>query len=351
MKIKNNDVLKIVTSPNYNYLFNKITGYFARWGNTKNDDPIYAPFGNEIADIEISTICNGIRCEDNVNRKLCSFCYKGNSSNGKNMSFETFKKLLDKILESNKCLTQIAFGSGSTAEENPDIWNIMKYCRDKDIVPNITVADISDETADRLVEYCGAVAVSRYFNKNRCYDSVEKLTLRGLTQCNIHQMISEESYEQTLETLHDIKTDSRLKKLNAIVFLSLKTKGRAENGFNQLSQDKFNNIIKICFDNNITWGADSCSAHKAMKSIENRFHEKELKTMIEPCESSLMSFYINVEGLGFPCSFSENVDEWINGIDIINCGNFLKDVWYNDKLVNFRNKLITCNRNCPIYKI
>jgi len=51
----------------------------------------------------------------------------------------------------------------------------MEYCREQGVVPNITVAEISDETADKLVKYCGACAISRYENKDICYDSVEKI--------------------------------------------------------------------------------------------------------------------------------------------------------------------------------
>jgi len=56
--------VKKVRSNGYSYDFNKDTGFFARWGDTFDDDPTYSPFGPEILDIEISTICDG----------GCSFC-------------------------------------------------------------------------------------------------------------------------------------------------------------------------------------------------------------------------------------------------------------------------------------
>ena len=55
--------IKCVRSKNYNYNFNKETGYFERWGTNLEDDPIMAPFP-EILDWEIST-----RCKNN-----CTFC-------------------------------------------------------------------------------------------------------------------------------------------------------------------------------------------------------------------------------------------------------------------------------------
>lgn len=340
-QIKETDSEKLLRSEVVNYNFDKKTGFMMTWGKTLENDPDLSPFGNFILDMEISTIC----------KQNCKFCYKANTPNGKNMTFDTFKIILDKILESNKCLTQIAFGSGATGEENPDTWKIMDYCREKGIIPNITIANITDETADKLVNRCGAVAVSRYENKNMCYDSVKKLTDRGLTQTNIHQLICEETYDQAIETISNIKTDDRLKYLNAIVFLSLKQKGRAETGFTPLSQDKYKILIDKCFESKINFGFDSCGAMRFSDAIKDRKNKDQLNKMIEPCESGCFSFYINVDGEGFPCSFTDGYETWETGINIINCNDFVKDVWNNQRMIEFRNKLIKCKRNCILYTI
>ncbi len=79
--------MKFVKGQHYNYLFNLDDGFFARWGKTKQDDPQFSPIGPELLDIEVSTICS--------NR--CTWCYKSNTSAGKNMSFSTFKSIFDKI--------------------------------------------------------------------------------------------------------------------------------------------------------------------------------------------------------------------------------------------------------------
>ena len=59
LKIVENDNFKICSSSDYNYIFNKKTGFFVRFGETKKDDPDYGP-APEIADIEITTSCSGI---------------------------------------------------------------------------------------------------------------------------------------------------------------------------------------------------------------------------------------------------------------------------------------------------
>lgn len=361
--VAQNKIKKYVASQKYNYVFDKQTGFFARWGKTKNDDPIMAP-APEIADIEVTTKCSGI------NGKLCPFCYKSNSPNGKNMSFETFKKIIDtlphkEIINDKKeiikipLLTQVALGVDSKAESNPDLWKMMQYCREKGIIPNVTVAQITNEVADKLAHYCGAVAVSRYDNKDVCYDAVKKLTDRGMTQINIHSMIASETFDNALETLKDKLTDPRLEKLNAIVFLSLKQKGRGTN-FTPLSQDKFKQLVDFAMDNKIGIGFDSCSAYKFLKSIENSDNFEKMAMYSEPCESSLFSTYFNVDGHFFPCSFSEGEGDWKEGLDIVKCKDFSEDIWYHDKTISFRKKLLNTNvklknkvncRECPLFKI
>jgi hypothetical protein len=94
-KVFENNDKKFVRSENYNYNFDKKMGEFIRWGKTLDDDPIMAP-SCEIADIEISTVCNGIGLSMET-RKPCPWCYKSNTSCGTNMSFEIYKKILDKL--------------------------------------------------------------------------------------------------------------------------------------------------------------------------------------------------------------------------------------------------------------
>lgn len=343
MKILENNTKKIVMSKDYNYIFNKNNGIFIRWGKDKEDDPLYAP-SNEILDLEVTTSC----------KYVCKFCYKSNNPNGINMSFEDFKTIFDKVSK-NHLLTQIAFGVDAYCKSNPDIWKMMEYSRQHGVIPNVTVAELDDETADNIVKYCGACAVSQYANKDICYNSVKKLTDRGMTQVNIHKMICNEFYEQSLKLIDDVKNDLRLEKLNAVVFLSLKQKGRGI-GFHPLDNEKFLKLIKKSFENKIGFGFDSCTAPKFLKAAQVLGFYDKVKDFSEPCESSLFSAYINVKGEFYPCSFSENTEGWETGLDVLHCNDFVKDIWNNERTIQFRNKLLKntdCNhcRMCPIYKI
>ena len=77
--------------------------------------------------------------------------------------------------------------------------------------------------------------------------------------------------------------------------------------------------------------------------------------MSEPCESTLFSYYVNVDGRGFGCSFSEGIPEY-KGIDVVNCNDFIEDVWMHPETVAFRNKCIANKdknncRMCHIYNL
>lgn len=333
--------------PKYNFRFRKKDGFFLRWGETKEANGNETLGLPEICDLEISEVCDGV-----PGIGPCSFCYKSNTGfKGDQMSFETFKNIFHKLPPT---ITQIAFGVGTT-RKHPEMWDMFKYAKEHGVTPNLTInGDVDDHEFDKIAEYCGACAVSVY-DKDLSYNAVKKLTDRGMTQVNIHYMISEETYDGALNVMNDKLTDPRLEKLNAIVLLSLKPKGRAtKNHFHKLSQDKFNHLVDYAMDKGIGIGFDSCSAFKFTSAISNRPNAKQLETFADPCESTIYSSYINVRGDFFPCSFSEGEGEWIEGISVTESDDFLKDVWYNEKTVKFRNNVIRCrgcNINCSIYDI
>ena len=172
-----------------------------------------------------------------------------------------------------------------------------------------------------------------------------------MDQVNIHFMISDETFEKAISLIEDRQSDERLSKMNAIVFLSLKKKGRAKNRYNQLSQEKFNELVNYALSRNVAIGFDSCSAFKFLKSVGNDSH---YETYIEPCESGLFSSYFNVKGEFFPCSFMEGESNWKDGIKLEDVDNFLNDLWHNERVIKFRNDVIKCRKckkSCVYYEI
>lgn len=332
------DQTKSIRSEKYNSDFDTVTGLFKRWGSTIEDDPAYSPFGPEILDIEISSG----KCKGN-----CPWCYKGNTSNQsiKYMSLETFKSIFDK-LDTNVC-GQIAFGI-TDIDANPDFWDIMQYARSHNVVPNYTTNGIgvTDEVAQKTHDLCGACAVSIYSHtKEIAYDAIAKYTATGMTQVNIHFMLSQETLDFAYQVLQDLEEDSRLQKVNAIVFLQYKDKNPKATHHSP-TFDQFKALVDFCLQENIRFGFDSCSGSMFMKSVVTRPNATELIQYVDNCESSLMSFYLNVDGVAYPCSFLEGIGVWEEGIDVTKVDNFFKEVWYNDKIVQYRDRLINSSKSC-----
>lgn len=250
-------------------------------------------------------------------------------------------------MKGNNVLTQIAFGIADI-DSNPDLWDIMRYSRECGVIPNITINGfrMTDEYYDNLVNLCGAVAVSLY-SYDVCYNAIKNLGERGLKQINIHAMLSEETYDRCMQVLKDAQTDDRLKKyLNAIVFLWLKPKGRGEK-LHSVSREKYEALVKYALDNNIRIGFDSCSASNFAKCAGT----EQFTECIESCESTLFSIYINVDGIAYPCSFSEGV---CDGVSVIE--NKFEDVWMSKPFRKFRHDVLAnkdCNghRMCPLYDL
>lgn len=236
---------------------------------------------------------------------------------------------------------------------NPDLFFIMQHCRENKIVPNITINgdNLTDEIADNLAKYCGAVAVSCY-DFDICFNAVKKLTDLGMTQVNIHMLLAEETYDKCFELMQKSKTDERLVNLNAIVFLWLKPKG-VRNDFNKLtSLEKYKKLVDYALDKQLKIGFDSCSANSFLKAIKDRPRKerKMLETMVEPCESTLFSYYIDVNGVGYPCSFCAGESAY-KGVDILKSNDFLNEVWFAEETQKFRVENLANCRDCVAFDL
>jgi len=247
-------------------------------------------------------------------------------------------------------LQQIALGLTDTTS-NPDFWEILEECNKRQIKPNFTThgLDMTSDIASRVSQLCGAVAVS-IVNKEKSYNAIKILTDAGMTQINIHFMLSSERFEAAISLIHDIKTDPRLAKLNAVVFLQYKPKGGNTDKFSTPSQEQFKLLIEHCDKNEIRYGFDSCTAPMYVNVIENHPDRERLEQLVEPCESGLFSSYINSKGEFFACSFCEGETGWIEGISIFDYDNFV-DLWHSPRLDKWRKTLLGNKRACPMYEL
>ena len=333
----------------YTQVFNKTTGFNARMGRNVEDDPSWCPLGPEIADIEVVTgSC------PKVNSENCRWCYKNNTSAaGKVMTLDQFKKVVTAFPRN---LSQVALGI-TGVKSNPYLTDMLKWLREYGIIGNLTLtgADLDDEMAENLVQYCGACAVSCYDKaKQLCYDTINKLHTIGREKfnkdmhVNMHIVIADFSMPHIMDVLNDIK-DGKVPGLRSVVMLHAKPVGRAKNLDCSLSKENLTKVMKFCLDNNISFGFDSCNGHN-VQDILVEMGKPELCTSIEPCESTRCSIYCNVEGKITPCSFVEHVYE-DSAIDLLNGDTKLVDVWASDKMLNDFRNCSKCSKSCPIYAL
>jgi hypothetical protein len=347
---KGGDDHKFFRSPDYNYRLNLKTGSFARWGKTEDEDPQRSPFGPEILDCEVTTICAG----------GCPYCYKSNTAVGENMTFETFEAIVEKVNE-HDVLTQVAFGLGMRGDENPDLWRMCEYLRRRGIMPNGTIANGTSESWDKIARYFGACAVSYHGHwanaMGTLIQNVYELGERGMDQVNVHFVLCRETVPDLYELFHQAKTNPMLRHLNAIVLLGLKRKGRGENGFTPLSTSEFEEIASIAVENDIRFGFDSCDGSKFMAVLEawrsageiDDGEYSRMKESVEPCESfSCFSSYVDVHGEYWPCSFCEGIGE---GVKVTDCGSFVDEVWNGERMLGLHEKSIENERRCLYYEV
>lgn len=344
-----------LVSKDYNLICDKTNGCAVRFGETFEEDPDPMVGLPEIADIEISTICSGVE-----GIGICNHCYKSNNPNGKFMSFETFKKLFEKL---PKTVKQIAFGIGDMNTNS--IKEIFPFCVENGVTPNITIngSKLTKEYIDLLVNYCGGISVSLY-DKEITYNAVEALIAKRnslnkeLPQVNIHIMFAQQTLHYAYYTLQDVKKDPRLNGLNAVVLLSLKKKGRAVNLYESVSKEDLDMLLKFVLIDELGQhriGFDSCTVSKVIsfckENIKDEILLKQLIVQVEPCESSLFSMYVNTDGKFFPCSFIEGTPGWEEGLDVLSCNDFIKDIWWNERTIEFRKRVIDCRNSgrCCVY--
>jgi len=321
------------STPDYNYVFDTEDGRFVRWGATLLDDPQMSVIGPEIADIEIST--DGCSAG-------CPWCYKSNKAGvGKNMSFDTYKKVLGHL----NMVLQVALGI-TDADANPDFIKILEYTRSFGIVPNYTTSGfgLTKKIMDATAELCGAVAVSLYpHNYDKAIEAINAFIDRGMKQVNIHLLYYEGNQNFVKEV---IQTSSLIDGINAVVLLGLKPKGRGDT-MRPMDYNNFSKLVDFSTGLDTKMGFDSCSAKKFEQWAKDAGKE-ELLVFSEPCESSLFSIYVNAEGMAFPCSFGEGM---VDPVSMLDAQDFIVDVWNSPEFVGFREMLLQVGRRCPLYVI
>jgi len=167
----------------------------------------------------------------------------------------------------------------------------------------------------------------------------------GAEQVNIHQVIAPDTIQDCLNLIDDVRFDKRLERLNAVVFLMMKPKGRAKD-IAPVSMEDFKKIANKALSTGIPFGFDSCSAPSFLKAMEGHERFGEFARFIEPCEAFLFSSYCNVDGEFYPCSFCEGETGWETGLPVTGETDFLRDIWNHQRMIEWRSRLQNNNKTC-----
>jgi len=105
----------------------------------------------DLVDLKITDYCNS----------MCPYCYQDSTLNGKHAKYDDIINIIDALAELD--VLEIAFGGGDTTS-HPHFEDIIKYTREKNIVPNFSTRSINWVRSYKLMnavdKYIGAVGFS-----------------------------------------------------------------------------------------------------------------------------------------------------------------------------------------------
>jgi len=322
----------------YNFIADQESGMTFRWGKSLEANPRFAPVP-ELVDISISNHCS----------KGCDYCYRDSKPDGSFMSLDDYKFILSSLNHKKYGnVFQVALGGGEPLE-HPEILEIIDLTKQFNIVPNFTTNGkyITKTLVDNIKGKVGAVAVS-LDNMNDINSSKIEMLIKGGIRTNIHYVIERNNIKQAIQILEG-DFNKKLKKVNAIIFLTFKPSGRGDSN-HILSNDSCLHKFLGLIDNNkasCNIGFDACFVPLLMRYTKTNID------FIDSCEVGYFSVYIDENLRVAPCSFSNGKDSYsLKELDFY-------DIWLN-KFNNFRAKVtnnckqecnakVNCKGSCPYF--
>lgn len=319
---------------NFKWFFDKNNGTYVRSGiyvdgKETEKNPFRASFPHLI-DVGIMGHCtHGIS-------GLCLAAGIGCYQNGRdtvmpNMKVSDFERIAK---ECNGLVDQFALGGRGDPDEHEEFEEILKICKNNNIVPNYTTSGytFTKEKALLSKKYCGAVAVSWYRN-DYTIKTINMLKEAGV-RTNIHYVLGNNTLDEAIERL----TTKGFPEVNAIIFLLHKPQGL---GTQENVLDPKNEKVKEFFSlvtdqNNYRIGVDSCTV-PGMINYSRNYDVNSLDT----CEAGRFSAYISADMKMVPCSFDTTGK---HEVDLANLS--LQEAYDSDTFDDFRNKLRFSCKSC-----
>lgn len=320
-------------------LFNPETGFYVRSGvidengNDTGVDPFMRSFP-ALIDVGIMGWCrfgsSGLCIKSGVQ------CYQnGLKTRMPNMSLENFKRIVD---ECKGKVYQLALGGRGDVDQHENFEEILKYCRENNIVPNFTSSGLgfTDEIVQLCKKYCGAVAISEY-RQSHTRRAIKMLIDAGV-KTNIHYVLGDNSIAEAIDRLENGGFDEGI---NAVIFLLHKPVGLGQEGnVLHIEDPRVKRFFDLVNEGKYPFkiGFDSCS----IPGILNLTDKIDLDS-VDTCEGGRFSMFVTSDMKALPCSFDNQDLRW--AYDISN--DTIENAWNSPQFDDFRNHFKTACPDCP----
>ena len=248
------------------------------------------------------------------------------------MSVEDFRGIAE---QSRGRCNQFALGGRGDPDQHEHFEEILKICRENNIVPNFTTSGFgfTPELAAVCKKYCGAVAVS-WYRSSYTLSAISMLLEAGV-KTNIHYVLGRNSIDEALERL---KADDFPKGINAVIFLLHKPAGQGSHE-NVLRAD--DPRVRAFFEqldrrHPYKTGLDSCNVPGALRFCHNVMPES-----LDTCEGGRFSCYIGADMIMVPCSFDQKRLYRVSLRE-----HSIEEAWNSEPFEVFRNHMRTACPDC-----
>lgn len=325
-----------ITDRKYHFysIFDTETGAYLRTGildeNGKDTgkDPFMGSFPNLI-DVGVMGHC--IHGKKGLCVKAGIGCYQSGLTIEKpNMTVDNFKWIAEQCRHRSN---QFALGGRGDPDQHENFEELLKICRENDIVPNFTTSGygMTPEIAKLCKKYCGAVAVS-WYRSDYTLNAIHMLLDAGV-KTNIHYVLGKNTIDEAIERM---KNDSFPTGINGVVFLLHKPAGQGSHSnvldVNDPKVKSFFGEVDRLHPYKI--GLDSCNVPGAIK-----YCRKILPQSLDTCEGARFSCYIDSDMTLLPCSFDQNREYSVKLRPIS-----IEEGWNSDAFNRFRKKM---EKSCP----
>lgn len=313
----------------FKYAFDTETGAYVRTGVLDDNgrdtgkDPFMASYPHLI-DVGIMGHC--IHGKTGLCAKAGIGCYQsGMFVEQPNMSLDDFRRIAEQ--SKGKC-NQFALGGRGDPDQHEHFEEILKICRQNNIVPNFTTSGygMTEEIAKLCKRYCGAVAVS-WYRSEYTLKAIQMLLDAGV-KTNIHYVLGKNSIDEALERL---QKEDFPKGINAVIFLLHKPAGQGTKANMLSASDErvANFFAEIDKGHSFKVGMDSCNVPGAIN-----FCKSVLPESLDTCEGGRYSCYIGADMTMVPCSFDQEkrYEVSLREMSVV-------EAWNSEPFEQFRSKM------------